>query len=41
VIRLLRFPVLAALEVLDWIGAARATWRYYRSDGRAEGVDRW
>jgi hypothetical protein len=40
-IRLLRFPVLAALDVLDFIGAARATWRYYRTNGQAEGVDRW
>jgi hypothetical protein len=36
-----RFAVRAALDVLDLIGAARATWRYYRSDGWAEGVDRW
>jgi hypothetical protein len=41
VIPLLRFPVRMALDVLDFIGAARATWRYYRTNGQAEGVDRW
>jgi hypothetical protein len=40
-VRWLRFPVRMALDVLDLIGAARATWRDDRTNGQAEGVDRW